>query len=58
MITKNNNSNASFTTEGDMTAVLNVSLIDSFPMYGFAYENHGMKRHDIKMCKEFDGDCL
>ena len=47
MITYGNNSNASFTTEGDMITVLNVSLTDSFPMYGFAHENRLMNRHDM-----------
>ena len=58
MFTKGNNSNTSFTTEGDMITVFNVSKMDSFPMYTLHHEMRPIKRYDNKKCKEFEGDCF
>ena len=58
MFTKGNNSNASFTTEGDMITIFNANKMESFPIYSFRHEMGPVKRFDNKMCKEFDGDCL
>ena len=58
MFAYGNNSNASYTTEGDMIKILNVSKMDSFPLYNLVYEINPIKRYDNKKCKEFEGDCL